>query len=160
MSWELLAALAVVVVLSMRRSSSPSPDLKQLVADAADTAGVDRALFFGIVEVESGWNPDARNLAGSDGARGGAWGLTQMTVRTAQLFEPSITGEELLDPVVNLRVAAQLMADNARRSRKWDDLAAMWNSGKLADRAPNSTRYTYVPKVLEAADRYRAQGVV
>ena len=158
MSWELIAAAAVVLVLMMRRSSPP-PDLQQLAADAADRAGVDRALFFAIIEVESNWNPDAKNLGPADAARGGAWGLTQLTLRTARAYAPGIEGEQLLDPARNLDIASQLMRDNARRSKRWDDLAAMWNSGKVADRAPDSTRYKYIPAVLAAAQRYRAQGI-
>lgn len=136
-------------------SSSSSDPIFELAVQTAQRAGVDPAILLGIIKVESNWNPSATNLVGADAARGGAYGLTQMTLRTARAFDPTITGAELLDPVTNLRFAGQLLTDNARRGGKeWPDVAAMWNSGRPFDNAPESTRYKYVPRVLAAADSY------
>ena len=129
-------------------------DLEALASSIARDAGVRPALFLGIIDRESRWNANATNLSGPDARRGGAWGLTQMTLTTARAFDSSVTGQELLDPVTNLRIAGQLLADNARRSTDDRDTAAMWNSGKLFDYAPESTRYEYVPDVLERARKY------
>lgn len=156
----LLAVGAVALIASrtsksMATSSSASrADLERLVRAAASTAGVDYATLAAIVEIESRWRPDARNETGTDAARGGAYGLTQMTLRTAQALRPGTSREYLLTPEGNLDVAAQLMRDNARRSRDPKDLAAMWNSGKVFDKAPEVTRETYVPRFLSARAKY------
>lgn len=165
----ILAVVAVAVYFlaaePMRRPLDPdeleipdapdaAPDLEALARSIATDVGVNPAVFLGIIEVESGWNEAATNLSGPDAARGGAWGLTQLTLTTARSLEPGITGQQLLDGVSNLRVAGLLLRDNARRSVDDKDTAAMWNSGKLYDRAPTSTRNSYVPKVLEAAKKY------
>jgi soluble lytic murein transglycosylase-like protein len=156
--WLVVAAV-VAVVLWSRRGAAVNPRRGDSIFDyavqTAQAAGVDPAVFLGIIEVESAWKPNATNLIGPDGARGGAFGLTQMTLRTAQGLRPGITGEELLDPRTNLDVAGQLLAENARRiSPLWPDVAAAWNSGRSFDTAPERTRYDYVPKVLAAANRY------
>lgn len=130
------------------------PDLQAMARTIASDAGVNPAVFLGIIEVESGWNEAATNLSGPDAARGGAWGLTQLTLRTAHALDPDVTGQELLDGVTNLRIAGLLLRDNARRSVDDRDVAALWNSGKLYNRAPPSTRNIYVPKVLTAARKY------
>jgi soluble lytic murein transglycosylase-like protein len=156
MPWYLLGG-ALALVLLMRRRSEPTTtdDLVQLAVQTAQGAGVDPAVFLGIIQVESRWNPSATNLVGPDAARGGAYGLTQLTLKTARALEPSITPEQLLDPVTNLRVAGLLLKDNRRRGGAlWPDVAAMWNSGRRFDAAPESTRYDYVPRVLAAANDY------
>lgn len=154
--WVLGAAVVAFILWSRRGAAAkPGEPLFDAAVRTARNAGVDPAIFLGIIEVESGWNPRATNLSGPDAARGGAFGLTQMTLRTARAFEPSITGDELLDPNTNLRIAGLLLAENARRgSPMWPDVAAMWNSGRRFDEAPEVTRYKYVPKVLAAANRY------
>jgi len=154
----ILAGAVVVFLMLSRRASADanSGDATfRLAVDTALGANVDPAILLGIIKVESNWDARATNLVGPDGARGGAYGLTQMTLRTARAFDPDVTGEELLDPVVNLRFAGLLLAENrARAGADWRDVAAMWNSGRPFDSAPEVTRYRYVPKVLEAANRY------
>ena len=154
-----LGAVVVAAILWARRSVGVAPrrgdTMFDYAVETARAAGVDPAVFLGIIEVESRWKPDATNLVGPDGARGGAFGLTQMTLRTARALRPGITGDELLDWKTNLDVAGLLLAENARRiSPLWPDVAAAWNSGRSFDTAPEVTRYDYVPKVLAAADRY------
>lgn len=154
--WLLGAAVVAFLFWSRRKAVASSSDpLFELAVRTAQGAGVDPAVFLGIIEVESNWNAKATNLVGADAGRGGAFGLTQMTLKTARAFDPSITGDDLLDPVTNLRIAGLLLAENAMRgSPEWPDVAAMWNSGRRFDEAPEVTRYKYVPKVLAAANRY------
>lgn len=159
----LLGGVGAVLFLLSRRAAASAPassdraQIEQLARAAAASAGVPPGVMFAIIEIESNWNPSATNLTGGDAARGGAYGLTQMTLATARHFEPRITGQELLDPATNLRVAGKLMQDNARRSRDPKDLAAMWNSGKTFDRAPEVTREKYVTRFLSKLSKY--QGV-
>lgn len=158
MSGELLLVAAFALGWWLMRKAPQTmpddPDVFDLAKAQAAAAGVDPAVFLGIIYVESGWRPDAQVTTGADGARGGAYGLTQLTLRTAQAFEPDVTPAQLLDPRVNLRIAGQLLAENARTSTDPRDVAAMWNSGRTFDRAPDSTKNRYVPAVLRAAKNY------
>lgn len=164
MNPALLLALAVgaFVVLSSKKKTSASSkrsraELEELVRDAASRAGVPFPVLAAIVDIESSWNADAKNLTGGDAARGGAYGLSQLTLRTARAFDPNVTPEQLLEPGKHLELAAKLMADNARRSRDPKDLAAMWNSGKVFDKAPEVTRERYVPRFLAALAKYEGK---
>jgi soluble lytic murein transglycosylase-like protein len=158
MSGEVLLLVAALVAWwAMKKAPQTQPDDPDVFDAAkavATAAGIDPAVFLGIIYVESGWRADAKVTSGSDGERGGAYGLTQMTLRTAQALDPSINADALLDPFVNIRVAGQLLAENARVSTDPKDVAAMWNSGRVFDRAPESTRTRYVPAVLRAAKNY------
>lgn len=151
----LLLIVAVVVVASRRSSgagsSSASPDVRELARNVAIRAGVDPNVWLAMITVESNWNPDAVNQGPGDAARGGAWGLSQITVKTAQAVEPGITGPELLDVDTHLRVAEALLTDIAARALVAEDVPSLWNSGRRLDSAPDSTRYIYVPKVMRLA---------
>ncbi len=74
-------------------------------------------LVMSIIGNESGFNTNATNLTGGDLARGGAWGLAQMTLATAKGVPPFIPkaikdgpvfkhwtgeGKQLLDPSLNV----------------------------------------------------------
>jgi soluble lytic murein transglycosylase-like protein len=154
------AALVLILMARKRAAAATSTGEKadpnfDLAVRTAQDAGIDPAILLGIIKVESAWNPNATNLVGSDAARGGAFGLVQMTLRTARGFDPDVTGEQLLDPVTNLRFAGLLLAEIRQRfGADWRDVAAAWNSGKAFDYAPEVTRYKYVPKVLAAANAY------
>jgi hypothetical protein len=72
-------------------------DLTARIYDAALRAGLDPALAFEIVRIESRFNPRAVSPVG-------AIGLTQLMPRTAAFYDPQITREQLFDPDVNLRI--------------------------------------------------------
>jgi hypothetical protein len=60
-------------------------DLAAAIYDVALAEGVDPALAFRLVKVESGFNPNARSKVG-------AIGYTQVLPSTARLYEPGLTG--------------------------------------------------------------------
>lgn len=150
------AALVLILMARKRASAAPGGDPNfALAVRTAQDVGIDPAILLGIIKIESNWNPNATNLVGTDASRGGAYGLVQMTLRTARGFDPDVTGEQLLDPATNLRFAGLLLAEIRQRfGADWRDVAAAWNSGKAFDYAPEVTRYKYVPKVLAAANAY------
>ena len=160
----LLVALGVGAFMLLSGKKKPSgagkrskAELEPLVIEAAARAGVPAGVLEAIVDIESNWNPSASNRTGGDEARGGAFGLTQLTLKTARAFDPRVTPDDLLDPEKHLAIASKLMADNARRSRDPKDLAAMWNSGKVFDKAPEVTREKYVPRFLAALTKYEGK---
>jgi soluble lytic murein transglycosylase-like protein len=72
-------------------------DLTARIYDAALRSGLDPALAFEIVRIESRFNPRAVSPVG-------AIGLTQLMPKTAAFYDAEITREKLFDPDTNLRI--------------------------------------------------------
>ena len=127
------------------------------IADAMRELGVPAVWGLAIARHESSFRPEACNLTNGDGARGGAWGLFQMTFKTAQglgyLGEPS----GLLVPPVNIDLAAMLLARLTIPYKTLRDVAAAYNSGKPFASAPESTRLKYVPRIIALTEQYAAR---
>lgn len=112
-----------------------------------------------IARQESGFRPWARNNIGGDKARGGAWGLFQVTLGTAQGLGYRGDGPGLLDPVVNADYAARLVAELRNQWHSLQDVAAAYNSGKAYALAPATTRLVYCPRVLQFATGFEKAGL-
>lgn len=96
---------------------------------------------------ESRWRLAAVNNAGGDGARGGAWGPTQITEKTARGFGYEGPMSDLtFDPDLAADLTARMIAERAPASLA--DLAAFWNAGRRADdpALPASTR-VYIAQI-------------
>ena len=133
--------------------------LESIARGAASDAGIEPALLLAIVDTESGWRQSATNLTGGDLARGGAYGLAQMTLRTAQGIDSGATPERLLEPAYNLSLAAQLLGKLWGQYGNDADTVSAYNSGKPVATAPISTRTVYVPVTLaHLAARRLAEG--
>ena len=89
--------------------------LEALAEDIARAEGADLILLKAMIVPESGWNPNARNCSGSDGAGGCAWGLLQILLDTAKWMGFRGDPKALLDPATNLRIGARLLASYQRR---------------------------------------------
>ena len=145
-----------------------------VVATAFKNAGFDPAFGCAIARQESNWTPDAKSNNSGDLARGGAFGLCQMTMKTAvALGHLSITPKDLLDPAINASIAAELCVANAKHVRVtvlakkplnleayYEDLAALYNSGKVYKDAPFVTKGTYCVRVLEFWRQYQKHPLV
>lgn len=108
-----------------------------------------------IARHESAFIPSAANLVGKDGDRGGAWGLCQVTLRTARDLDPNITHQDLLVPGTNADIAARICAEaNGRRPGSLVDVLARYNSGVPYAQCPKKTRETYIPRVLRFVSQY------
>lgn len=124
---------------------------------ACSAYNIPMAWLCAIARQESGFKADARVLTGGDGARGGAYGLCQMTLQTARLVGYTGDAEELSLPDMNCHVAAQLIYQLMNDGHRFfADIASAYNSGKPLKRAPESTRKTYVPNVLKYAAEFEA----
>lgn len=145
----ILPVLAVISLIVIGFSMVSRMTYKELASRIALEEGIDPALLLAVVSVESGWNPDARNMTGGDLARGGAYGFGQMTLQTAIGIDPTATPLKLLQPEYNLRICARLIAQLANRFSDPKDIFAAYNSGRGFETAPISTRETYVPKALK-----------
>ena len=74
--------------------------LAAIIYEQSRLADVEPALVFGVIAVESGFDPEA---IGRHGERG----LLQIKPSTARVYDSSVTPDMLHDPEVNLRVGLQ-----------------------------------------------------
>ncbi|UIF87030.1 lytic transglycosylase domain-containing protein [Cupriavidus sp. UYPR2.512] len=139
-------AKAVVVA-----SKSPPSDLVALAHRAAQAAAVDPHLLMAMVEVESGWNPQATSVKG-------AIGLTQLMPATARML--GVT--DAYDPAQNLQAGASYLGGLLSRFNGDTSLAlAAYNAGEGAvlrhgSRIPPfAETQAYVPQVLGRYARLR-----
>lgn len=118
--------------------------------------GVTPSWAIAIARKESAFNPDALVDTGGDGARGGAYGLMQMTALTAKGLGFVGNPRDLLDADVNISYGVALIAQLAKYHKSFRDVAAAYNCGKQYSRAPRVTQKEYVPTVEKYQARYAA----
>ncbi|HRK20712.1 MAG TPA: lytic transglycosylase domain-containing protein [Fimbriimonadaceae bacterium] len=121
-----------------------------LIAQAAQQAGVDPALFDSLVAAESSYDPRARS-------RAGAMGLSQLMPDTAK----SLGVEDPFDPWQNLQGGANYLAQMLKRFDGDPRLAlAAYNAGpgavqKFGGVPPYAETQRYVERVLGHYDSRR-----
>lgn len=119
-----------------------------VVARAFAAQGLPPELGAAIAKQESNWDAAAVTMTGGDGARGGSYGLCQMSLKTAEGLDKGATAGRLLDAHYNATLAAQLCRENWDRYQgRIEDVIAAYNSGKPFFRAPEVTKLIYVPHV-------------
>jgi soluble lytic murein transglycosylase-like protein len=79
-------------------------DLAGAIYDIALSEGIDPALGFQLVKIESDFKRDARSPAA-------ALGYTQLQLATARFYDPKITEAALLQRDVNLRIGFRFLKD-------------------------------------------------
>ena len=79
-------------------------DLTAAIYDIALSEGIDPAIAFRLVQVESGFEPRATSSAG-------AVGFTQIRLATARYYEPGLELEQLYHRDVNLRLGFRFLKD-------------------------------------------------
>ena len=87
---------------------SIAPDLSAAIYDVALAEGVDPALAFRLVHVESNFSAMAQSPAG-------AIGYTQILPSTARLYEPGLTLAQLFGRETNLRLGFRYLRDLLER---------------------------------------------
>jgi len=98
-------------------------DLAGAIYDHAITEGIDPALAFRLVQVESNFQPNARS-------RAKAIGYTQLKLGTAREYEPSVTEKDLRTRDVNLRIGFRFLHDLMRKYKGDEHLALLaYNRG-------------------------------
>lgn len=132
--------------------------------DAAIVHNLDPAWLDALGWVESRWNLAAVNQAGADGARGGAWGPTQITARTARAWGYGGPMEDLTsDPTLAADLTAAMVADGFAerggmlyhfgRPTSLAQVGAVWNAGRLpGDPSLPIATGAYIGRLESAAD--------
>lgn len=111
-----------------------------IAVQAANSAGVDPALFVAMIEVESGFDPDAQSGAG-------AIGIAQIVPR----WHP---GVDVRDPYASLQYAARLLASHLQEFGSERLALAAYNAGagavhSVGNQVPNNGETPrYVEKIL------------
>jgi soluble lytic murein transglycosylase-like protein len=103
-----LRAERAEAILALSKEHSVSVELAELVYDEALRAGIDPALAFEIVHLESRFNPRAVSSVG-------AIGLAQVMPRTAVFYDSTVTRDDLFDPSTNLRIGFRFFRDLLKR---------------------------------------------
>jgi hypothetical protein len=135
-----------------RGKPNTKPELDRLIAVLARHYGVDPHLVRAVVEVESGFNTQARSPKG-------ATGLMQLMPATAARYH----NESLYDPVKNIEAGVLYLRDLLKMFGGDPELAlAGYNAGEGAVLKykrripPYAETQQYVPKVLAAWQRNRS----
>jgi len=101
---------------------------------ASEEESLSAAFIWSIMRLESGYNPGARS-------RAGALGLLQLIVPTAsRLAGRAVTEDALLDPDLNVRLAAMYLRQLVREFGDLRPVAAAYNSGEDAVRRWTAAR--------------------
>lgn len=83
-------------------------DVAGSIYDIALSEGIEPALAFRLVKVESNFNPRAKSSAN-------AYGFTQIQPATARFYQPDIQPADLYDRETNLRIGFRFLKDLMRR---------------------------------------------
>jgi hypothetical protein len=131
--------------------------VRKALREAARRHGISPDLLDALGKVESNWLLDATNKTGGDLARGGAYGPTQITERTARqngYTEPMLLLCE--DAEVAAELTCVIMASRPGGTpQNAEDAGAWWNAGKtsVTKLVPDHvTRTTYIPRLRAALD--------
>ncbi|MGH7497664.1 MAG: lytic transglycosylase domain-containing protein [Gemmatimonadales bacterium] len=98
---------ANAVMASSSKYQIPA-DLAASIYDIALSEGIDPALGYQLVKIESNFKADARSNMG-------ALGYTQVQLATARFYEPQVTEKVLLDRDTNLRIGFRFLNDLLER---------------------------------------------
>lgn len=154
----IVGGVALVALLGGGAVIYSRSKIAALLRDAFRRYGLPPAWGEALGRVESGLRAGAVNLSGPDGARGGAWGPTQITEKTARAH--GYTGpiaDLTTDPALAAEWTARIAA--AGRPATLDDLGAWWNAGRrTAAQLPpgHVTLTTYLPRLRAAASEAEA----
>lgn len=143
----------LLAMLALSRKSSAATETRSVSSNEARAValsvkwakqfGAPPSLLIALMKIESNYNPNAKNLKN---ARGGAWGLTQMTLATAQdltkrfpaaakQYWPGFngTGPSLLDPDTNAAISAYHLGNIWKRYKgrpgNWLTAGLAWHQG-------------------------------
>jgi hypothetical protein len=108
---------------------------------AANQFGIDPAIFSGLIEAESSWNPNATPGTTS------AWGLTQLTKGTAAGL-----GVNQYDPTQNLQGGAKYLSQLYNKFGNYTQALAAYHDGPGAIGLHGG--YDYAANVLARAKKY------
>ncbi len=129
-----------------------------IITTACAENNVPVALVKAIIGVESNFIPTAQNLTGTDLARGGSYGLMQVSLQTADGLGYSGAPAGLLDPATNIGLGVTFLADVLDEAAGDPATAASLYNGGHALGGGTFTNQAYVEQVMSNYAYYEAQG--
>lgn len=69
------------------------------------------ALVLAIIQHESQGDPNAQNHGAGDQARGGSYGLMQVSLATASGYDRAVTAQQLMIPAFNIDMGCRYLSD-------------------------------------------------
>ncbi len=144
------AAVLQEATLPSPASGAPGSQYDALIEQAAARNGIDPAVLHGLIQQESGFDPNSTSSAG-------ALGLTQLMPGTAS----SLGVVNPLDPAQSIEGGARYLGEMLRQfGGNTEDALAAYNAGPGAVQRyggvpPYSETQQYVTKVLGYAAEYR-----
>jgi len=140
----ILGSGGVAAVAYVMDNRSKQDKLRSTLRAAAEAAGVDPDIPDALAYVESRWNPAASNTVGPDAARGGSFGPTQISMKTAMGYGFTGTPDDLMaeDGATAAYWTAVILAARPGGCGQGTDIrdaAAWWNAGKPSAAAVPST---------------------
>ncbi len=142
--------------------------LAKIEGDAADKHGFPRWWFVALGLQETGLSATSVNMTGTDKARGGSWGLNQISVLTARKHGFDGEPKELLDPIVNADWTGRILSapldrwDRLREPpRTFSQAASMWNGGFYPGDVPPTGHkdLSRWPAITAQVDKYVASAL-
>lgn len=125
-----------------------------LVSSIANPMGLDPNALLAIIQQESQGNPNAMNKTGGDAARGGSYGLMQVSYATAVGYGYAGQPAGLLDPTTNVTYGARYFMDCfAQAAGQLVGAFSCYNSGSTTG-APN-----YAASVMANYQALTAQSI-
>lgn len=127
-----------------------------IIEEAFKAKGLSPKWGMAFCYVESSFRKNLINQGPGDKDRGNAWGLFQLTYKTAvDAIGYHAAPQGLLDPHINAAYAAKFIAHLSQTyGGRLYDVAAAYNGGSRYVHAPEQTRKVYVPKILDAAKKF------
>jgi soluble lytic murein transglycosylase-like protein len=100
-------------------------DLAAAIYDEAVAARIDPELAYRVVKLESRFDESAKSPVG-------AMGLTQLMLKTARIYEPGITPEQVHDRHTNLRIGFTYLRDLIKQYKSVSTALLVYNRGAAA----------------------------
>ena len=124
-----------------------SHELQDVALAACEKYGVLPDVLFAVMEVESGYQPDARN--------GECYGLMQIHTINLPWLQEQIGTTDLSDPTQNIKAGAYILGGYLERYSLTDSLMAynLGEGGAKAQWAQGIHETAYTRKVLECIER-------
>lgn len=117
----------------------------ETVQQVADSLGICATLLYSICSVES----SGRNVINYYDGKTHSYGMCQIKLETARMFNPNLTQADLMIPHKNIYYAAMYLKRQKKRYEKeWDCVVASYNAGScFRKRNGQVVNNEYVKKV-------------